>query len=347
MSALDTLGEQNFEQLSVRRLDGGFASIVAVHDTTLGPALGGVRIRKYATDDLAAADALRLARAMTFKAALAGLPLGGGKSVINADPRDDKTVEMLEAHGRHVAAFDGRYIPGADMGTGPADLEVIGRHAPRVSSDGRDPSPYTARGVVVSMETVANRLGSNGIGHKGLDGLRVAVQGIGNVGRGIVELLTARGARVVVADPDPERVASAVTDHGATATALDTVLLSDVDVVCPAGPGLVVTEEVAGRLRASAVVGAANNMFAGPGVGATLAARGVAYVPDFVSNAGGLISCAAEINGEVDFVDRVDRIGVVVDEILHNAAVTRSDPESAAMALAHRRIDAARQGVSG
>ncbi|GAA4475960.1 amino acid dehydrogenase [Rhodococcus olei] len=342
MSAVDTLAEQGFEQLSIQRIAGGFASIVAVHDTTLGPALGGVRIRKYATDDLAAADALRLARAMTFKAALAGLPLGGGKSVINADPHDDKSVEMLEAHGRHVAAFGGRYIPGADMGTGPADLAVIGRHAPRVSSDRRDPSPYTARGVVASIETVSNRLAGNGIGHNGLDGLRVAVQGIGNVGLGIVEQLTARGARVTVADPDPRRVALAVEAHGATATTLDEVLLADVDVVCPAGPGLTVTEAVAGSLRARAVVGAANNMLAGPGVGATLAARGIVHVPDFVSNAGGLISCAAEVGGEDEFVGRVDRIGAVVDEILHQAAVTGSDPDTAAVALARKRIDAAR-----
>ncbi len=341
MSAVDTLAAQDFEQLSVQRIPGGFASIVAVHDTTLGPALGGVRIRKYASDDLAAADALRLARAMTFKAALAGLALGGGKSVINADPHADKTIEMLEAHGRHVAAFGGRYIPGADMGTGPADLAVIGRYAPQVSSDRRDPSPYTARGVVASIDTVSKRLSGNGIGHRGLDGLRVAVQGVGNVGLGIVEQLTARGALVTVADPDPGRVALAVEVHGATAGTLDGVLLADVDVVCPAGPGLTITETVAGSLRAGAVVGAANNMFAGPDVGATLTARGIVHVPDFVSNAGGLISCAAEVGGEDEFVGRVDRIGAVVDEILHHAAATGTDPESAAVALAYRRIAAA------
>ncbi|MFE3291168.1 Glu/Leu/Phe/Val dehydrogenase dimerization domain-containing protein [Rhodococcus sp. NPDC059234] len=342
MSAVNTLAEQDFEQLSIRRLTGGFASIIAVHDTTLGPALGGVRIRKYASDDLAAADALRLARAMTFKAALAGLPLGGGKSVINADPREDKSRGLLEEHGRHVAALGGRYIPGADMGTGPADLEVIGRYAPQVSSDGRDPSPYTARGVVASILTVSNRLSGNGIGHDGLDGLRVAVQGIGNVGLGIVEQLTARGARVLVADPDPARVELAVERHGASATTLDEVLLADVDVVCPAGPGLVVTEAIAGSLRAGAVVGAANNMLADPGVGATLTARGVVHVPDFVSNAGGLISCAAEVSGDTEFLDRVDRIGGVVDEILRHATATGTDPDTAAIALARKRIDEVR-----
>ncbi|MFF0814349.1 Glu/Leu/Phe/Val dehydrogenase dimerization domain-containing protein [Rhodococcus sp. NPDC003318] len=346
MSVVNTLAEQHFEHLSVRRItDAGVASIVAVHDTTLGPALGGVRIRKYANDELAAADALRLARAMTFKAALAEVALGGGKSVINADPRADKTVELLEAHGRHVASLGGRYIPGADMGTCPADLEVIGRYAPRVSSDGRDPSPYTARGVVASIEKVANRLAGNGIRHSGLDGLRVAVQGVGNVGFGIVEQLTARGARVVVADPDRDRVDTAVERHGATATPLDRVLLADVDVVCPAGPGLVVTEEVAGRLRAAAVVGAANNMLSGPGVGETLTARGVVYVPDFVSNAGGLISCAAEVSGDRDFLDRVDRIGTVVEEVLDHAQSTRTDAQLAAITLAGKRIAAARRAA--
>lgn len=332
MSVVNSLADQDFEQLSIRRTEGGFASIVAVHDTTLGPALGGVRIRKYASDELAAADAMRLARAMTFKAALAGLPLGGGKSVVNADPFSDKTRDVLEAHGRHIGMFGGRYIPGADMGTGSADLAVIGRYVPRVSSAGRDPSPYTARGVVASIAAVASHLGRD------VEGLRVAVQGAGNVGLGIVEQLTARGATVLVADPDPVRVEKAVESFGAQPSPLSDILHAEVDVVCPAGPGQVVDHAVAKRLSAVAVVGAANNMLAEPTVSAALAARGVVYVPDFVSNSGGLISCEAEVNGVSDFVDRVDRIGEVVLEILDYARVVGVDSDTAAVSLARRRI---------
>lgn len=333
MSAINSLAEQDFEQLSIQRTENGLASIIAVHDTTLGPALGGVRIRKYESDDAAAADAMRLARAMTYKAALAGLALGGGKSVINADPRSEKTRGLLEAHGRHIALLGGRYIPGADMGTGPADLKVIAEHAPRVSSDGRDPSPYTARGVVASISAVATHLGRDGV-----DGLRVAVQGAGNVGLGIVKLLTAGGATVLVADPDPERVRLAVEDFGAQASSLEEILHADVDVVCPAGPGLVIDERTVDRLKAVALVGAANNMLASPEAGAALIARGIVHVPDFVSNAGGLISCDAELNGLTDFVGKVDRIGDVVIEILDRARATGVDSSTVAIELAERRI---------
>lgn len=337
MSAINILAEQDFEQLSIRRIERGFASIVAVHDTTLGPALGGVRIRRYPSDDAAAADAMRLARAMTYKAALAGLPLGGGKSVVNADPRSDKTRALLAAHGRHVGMFGGRYIPGADMGTGTTDLELIGLYTPTVASAHRDPSPYTARGVVSSISVVARHLGRDG-----LAGLRVAVQGAGKVGAGIVSLLTASGASVLVADPDPERVRMAVEAHGAQAYPLENILEADVDIVCPAGPGEVIDARVVDRLKAVAVVGAANNMLAADGLIDGLIARGITYVPDFVSNAGGLIACEAEVVGRTDFESRVDRIGDVVVEILDHARGTGQDTVGAAVALAEKRIRAAR-----
>lgn len=336
-TALTTFAEQDFEQLLVTRDGTGRRGFIAVHDTSLGPALGGVRIRRYPDDETAAADALRLARAMTYKAALAGLPLGGGKSVINADPRTEKTPELLAAHGRAVARLGGRYIPAADMGTGPADLRAIGAHAPVVAGAERDPSPSTARGVAAAMRAVALRRG-----HGSLEGLRVAVQGVGNVGMHLLALLHAEGARTLVDDLDPLRVRDAVTRFGAEPADGRDVLVADVDLVCPAGAGLVLDADRIERVRAWAVVPAANNALASDELAERLRERGVDLVPDFVANAGGLISCEAEIRGAAVDTDRLDAIGNTTAEVLAAADADGVDSLTAATAVADRRIAAAR-----
>lgn len=342
-TALTTFAEQEFEQLLVSRDPaGGPRGFIAVHDTSLGPALGGVRVRRYPDDETAAADALRLARAMTYKAALAGLPLGGGKSVINADPRTEKTAAVLAAHGRAIGLLGGHYIPAADMGTGPEDLRVIAEYTPVVASAERDPSPSTARGVVAAMRAVARRRG-----HDSLAGLSVAVQGVGNVGQHIVELLHAERARTVVDDLDRGRVRDVVGRFGATPADGSDVLLADVDLVCPAGAGLVLDAERVDQLRAWAVVPAANNPLAGDEQAQRLRGRGIDYVPDFVANAGGLISCEAEIRGVSEFGDQLESIGGTTAEILAAADADGVDSLTAATALADRRIAAARRRTAG
>jgi leucine dehydrogenase len=202
VTLVDDIEARDFEEVVLCRDPGaGLRSVIAIHDTTLGPALGGIRMRRYASHQAAVRDALDLAEAMTAKAALAGLALGGGKSVIDADPASPGKARIVAAHARYVGALGGRYIPAVDMGTGVADLDVVARHVPVVASERRDPSRFTALGVVRSIEA-ALRFG----GRAGLRGRRVAVQGLGHVGRHVVDLLVAAGAEVLVADVDDARV---------------------------------------------------------------------------------------------------------------------------------------------
>lgn len=336
MSVIEQYAHDQFEQLSIRS-EHGVTSIIAIHDTTLGPALGGIRYRLYPDSSAAVADALRLAKSMTYKAALAGLPLGGGKSVINADPAH-KTDTVLRFHGRHIRSLEGRYIPGADMGTGPADLSTIAAIVPVVSSADEDPSPHTARGVVEAMRSA---LAADG--HDSLSGVRVAVQGAGHVGSHIVELLTETGAVVLVADADPERQRVVAERTGALAVDPDEILISDVDVVCPAGPGLVITTAVAEQMKARYVVGAANNMIANSAATDVLMQRGIVYVPDFVANAGGLISCEHEVNQSGHRETNLAGISGTVRTILGLARANHSTTVDAAVAVAEQRLAAARQ----
>jgi leucine dehydrogenase len=331
-----TLAERDFEQLVLTRdPDTGLESVIAVHDTTLGPALGGVRMRRYDDLDAAARDAMDLARAMTAKSALAGLELGGGKSVINAAADDPRRDVLLTAHARAVASLGGRYIPGADMGTSAADMELIARHVDRVSSR-RDPSRFTARGVLCALEAALAWAGEGP-----LRGRTVAVQGLGKVGAHLVALLRARGAAVVVADVDADRVARAVRDHGARPVPVDEILAADADAVCPCAAGGVLTEAAVDRLKARTVVPGANNALAvDAGV---LAGRGIVYVPDFLANAGGVIACEAEVTGRDEGVEaKVTAIGDTTAAVLQEAAEQGLDAVTVALALARRRLEARR-----
>ncbi|MFG1921822.1 Glu/Leu/Phe/Val dehydrogenase [Cryptosporangium sp. NPDC048952] len=327
MNVLQDLQSRDFEQLVVCRDPAtGLESVIAIHDTTLGPALGGVRMRSYASTEDAVRDAMSLAQSMTYKSAVAGLELGGGKSVINAPADAADREALLAAHGRFIASLGGRYIPGADMGTGAADMELLARSVPRVSSR-RDPSRFTARGVLRALDAAVE--------WGNLTVRRVAVQGLGKVGSHLVELLLARGVQVVVADVDPERARR----YGVDVVPADDILSTDADVVCPCAAGGVLTEAAIDRLKARLVVPGANNVLAHDADAGMLAARGIVFVPDFVANAGGVIACEAEVKGTDDGIDaKIEAIGDTTVSILEEAAQRGTDVVTVATLLADRRL---------
>jgi len=331
--------DRDFEQVVLCRDPGtGLQSVIAVHDTTLGPSLGGVRMRSYPTFGDAVADALNLAQAMTYKAALAGMERGGGKSVINADPAAANRRDLLVAHARYIEALGGRYIPAVDMGTTVEDLELIGRHVTTVSSQRRDPSEMTARGVVAAIRAAVAL-------HDGvtLAGARVAVQGLGHVGQHVARLLTEAGAHVLAADVDPGRVRTACQRYGATATPVGDIVGADVDVLVPCAAGGVIDAETATTVKARYVIGAANNLLADNALAVTLSQRGIVHVPDFVANAGGLIACDAELREDDSaLLTKVDGIGRTSEAVLGRAAETGKDTVTVAIQLATARLERAR-----
>ncbi len=279
--------------------ESGLKAILAVHNTNRGPALGGCRFWSYASDEEALTDVLRLSRGMTYKSALAGLPLGGGKSVVIGDARalrrDPARREALfRALGRAVEQLGGLYTAAEDVGTSVADLELVGRETRHVAGVAAgqvgDPSPYTAYGVFRGLQAaVKHRLGRDD-----LKGLSVAVQGLGHVGQGLCEQLSEAGAKLIVADLEEERVAETVRRFGARAADPETILASDCDVVAPCALGAVLNDDSIAALKATVVAGAANNQLAEPRHGEALRRKGVLYAPDYLINAGGIIVIAYE-----------------------------------------------------
>jgi leucine dehydrogenase len=272
--------------------DTGLQTIIAIHDTTLGPALGGCRIRDYADEDEALADVLRLSRGMSYKAALAGLALGGGKAVVITAPDRPKTPAMMQAMGRAVGWLGGRYITAEDVGSSVEDMEAIATATPHVAGrasggDVGDPSPYTARGVFLCLEE-AVRLRHD----RGLRGVHVTVKGLGHVGHALAGLLHEAGARLTVADIDPARVAAARTAFAAETASVEAIAEVPADVYAPCALGGDLSEAAIPRLGAGIVCGAANNQLATEADGTRLQQRGILYCPDYLVNAGGLISVA-------------------------------------------------------
>lgn len=337
---VESLADSDFEQiLHCTDESTGLDSVIVIHDTTLGPSLGGIRMRAYPDHASATADAKQLAEAMSYKAALAGLKLGGGKSVINAAPDTANRDALLLAHARRIQSLGGSYIPGIDMGTTVQDLNLVGTVVSTVSSSRLDPSGYTARGVVAAIRAAVDLTE----GHD-LSGIRVGIQGLGNVGARMAAMLAAEGARLVVADVEEARCQSLAAELGATVVEPAEILSADIDVLAPCAAGAVVTAEVAQALTARYVIGAANNVLAEPGVAATLRARGIVYVPDFIANAGGLIACAAEVyNDDSTLIADVEHIGTTTAEVLLAAARHELDTATVAVTLAKQRIAAGRQ----
>jgi len=279
--------------------DAGLRAIIALHNTTLGPALGGVRMRPYASEADALADVLSLSRTMTYKNAMAGLNVGGGKAVIIGDPRGDKTEVLFRAFGRYVDALGGRYITAEDVGTDVTDMEhiylesayVTGVHQAHGGSG--DPAPFTAYGALQGMRATSARC----LGHEDLSRLRIAVQGLGHIGMELVKLLRDHGATLVVSDLDPARVQRAVNDYGATAVAPEQLLDTPADLLAPCGNERALDVDNVARLQVRMVCGTANNQLADERAGQLLMERGILYAPDYVVNAGGVMNVSLELDG--------------------------------------------------
>jgi leucine dehydrogenase len=277
----------------------GLRAIVAIHDTRMGPALGGCRFIHYDSDEAALLDALRLARGMTYKAALAGLPHGGGKSVIVRPQQHFDRVAMFRAFGRFIDDLRGHYITAEDSGTGLEDMEVIRSVTKWVTGvdpshgGSGDPSPFTALGVRRGIEaSVEHKLGKSA-----LAGVRVAVQGVGHVGYHLCKELHAAGAKLTVADVDALKAERAHREFGAKVVPLDAIFDVDCDVFAPCALGSALNDSTIPRLKAHIVAGAANNQLAVPRNGDDLHARGILYAPDYAINAGGLVNVAQEVVG--------------------------------------------------
>lgn len=341
----DLLEEEfEHEQLSVfRDSEAGVTGAIAIHSTALGPAMGGLRLFRYPTLSAGLVDALRLARAMSFKNAAAGLDLGGGKAILVDDGGwPERREERMRAVGVAVENLGGSFVTAEDVGTTPEDMDVISevtRHVAGRATDrgGRgDPSPYTARTVIAAIES-AVRLQ---IGAGDLDGIRVGVQGVGHVGAELVQLLVTAGARVWVTDVDPDRAAAVADRFGATALPPDGFALGDFDVFAPCALGGAIGAEHVDRLRAVVIAGAANNPLAERRLAARLRDRGVLYVPDFLANCGGIIHVGAEVleltEAEVEdlMAGAVERIASVLEEARSVGAV----PMDLAEARAAERI---------
>lgn len=318
----------------------GLRCIIAIHDTALGPSLGGVRMRPYASEAAALDDALRLARAMTYKFAAAGIDLGGGKSVIIGDPATDKTDALLRAYGRVVATLGGRYIPGIDVGTSQADLRTIGLEADSVSCTGADPSPFTALGVFATLRSCVRHV----TGADELSGLRVAVQGVGHVGESLARYLAEAGADLVLADIDRTRAERLADELGGSVVDADAVVATACDVFAPCAVGGVINDETLPQLRCRIVAGGANNVLADPDHADALRKAGILYAPDYIANAGGVILLDVERAGRPgeDARNRCLQLGERMTEILRRADADDITPVAAADRLAEARLNQAR-----
>jgi leucine dehydrogenase len=327
----------------------GLKGIIAIHSTIRGPAAGGCRMWAYGSAAAALDDALRLSRAMSYKAAMADLDLGGGKAVIIGDPARAKTPALFAALGRAIARMDGRYWAAEDVGVTAEDLgyaraetsQIVGLHGHAAASG--DPTPVTADGVFRCMElAVRRRLG------KEMNGVSVAIQGTGAVGSRLAERLAAAGSQLVLADADPSKAADLASRLGARTVKAAAIFDADVDVFAPCALGGALSEETVPRVKAKVIVGGANNQLAYPGVGDYLFRKEVLYAPDYVVNAGGFINVAAEIcalerGGAYDphWVEaKLQRMVQTLDEVLDRSARERRAPHAVADDLARDRIAA-------
>ena len=322
----------------------GLRCIIAIHSTELGPALGGTRFYPYATEADALVDVLRLSKGMTYKSAAAGLDLGGGKAVVIGDPRTDKTEKLLRAYGRMIASLGGRYITACDVGTYTDDMGIIAREtrwatgADRLEGGSGDSGVMTAYGTYVGIKAAAARVW----GSADLAGRHVAVQGVGKVGRVLVEHLHADGAHLTVADVSEESLDWAVAHAGAEVAATADVHAVDADVFSPNALGGIINDDTLPKITAKVVAGAANNQLLAPAHGAALADAGILYAPDYVINAGGVIQVGDELHPGGHSPERtrarVTRIADRLQAIFDLAETDRIPTSVAADRYAERRM---------
>lgn len=308
----------------VRDRASGLAAIIAVHSSHLGPGAGGTRFWHYPEPKDALRDALRLSRGMSYKNAMAGLPMGGGKAVILADEARTKTSEMLAAFGDVVEGLGGQYVTAEDVGIGEADMVAVSHRTAHVSglpsagddAAGGDPGPFTAYGIYLGIKAaVKHRLGTDT-----MQDVHVAVQGTGSVGAGVARWLAKDGARLTLADIDADAVQALGRELNADVVAPDAILATTCDVLSPNALGAILNDETIGRLDTQIVAGGANNQLARAGHGDALFERGILYAPDYVINAGGIISVATEYlarrEGRIGHVDEVNkRIAAIPDRL--------------------------------
>ncbi len=322
----------------------GLKAIIAIHSTALGPAAGGCRLWSYASDDAALTDVLRLSQGMSYKNAMAGLELGGGKAVIIKTPEFSGSEALYEAFGTFVDKLGGDYVTAEDVGMSVEIMEIISRRTryvtglpQRAGHAGGDPSPKTSWGIFHGIQAAVQFK----LARDSMDGLTVAVQGVGNVGYHLCRFLHEAGAGLVVADIDEARVARAVDEFGASSAALDEILFQDVDVVSPCALGAVFDEHAIPRVRAGIIAGGANNQLATAADGQRLRDAGILYAPDYVINGGGIINVASEYFDDTDddgVMDRVASIGPRLLGIFEEAASSGRPTNEVADAQAKRII---------
>ena len=322
----------------------GLKAIIAMHSTYLGPAAGGARFWHYARDEDGLTDALRLSRGMSYKNAMAGLPLGGGKSVILAPADRRKTPELLHAFGRAVDSLGGRYVTAEDVGMSVADMIEVSRTTnyvaglPNSTGDvGGDPGPHTSLGVFLGLKAAVKRA----LGKDSLDGLHIAMQGAGSVATGVALHACAEGAKLSIADVDAAKAQKLADAVDGTVVAPDEILALEADVLSPNALGAILTEQSIAALRVPVVAGGANNQLATPEDGQRLHERGVLYAPDYVINAGGIINVCTEYLGDGDASlvrERIEGIPVRLEQVWSESAASGRDPASVADAMAQRLI---------
>lgn len=328
----------------------GLKAIIAIHDTTLGPALGGTRMWTYESEEEAIEDALRLAKGMTYKNAAAGLNLGGGKTVIIGDPRKDKNEAMFRAFGRFIQGLNGRYITAEDVGTTVYDMDLIHQEtnfvtgiSPEYGSSG-NPSPVTAYGVYKGMKASAKEA----FGTDSLEGKKVAIQGVGNVAFKLCEYLNEEGTELIVTDINEDAVKRAVDAFGAKAVDPDDIYDADMDIYAPCALGATLNDDTLPRLKARVIAGSANNQLKDTRHGDILHEKGIVYAPDYVINCGGVINVADELIG-YNRERAMKRVETIYDSLLRVFEISKRDSIPSYVAadrMAEERIRSLRKSRS-
>ncbi len=331
----EMMKEASLQELHFRCND-NLQAIIAIHSTALGPALGGCRFVEYDNTESAVRDAVRLATGMSYKAAMAGVPHGGGKSVI-MKPKSFDRKRLFEIFGDFVNELGGRYITAMDSGTEVADMDIIKSVTPYVASSSNigDPSPYTAQGVVQGIKAAVEvKLKSE------IKGLTIAIQGLGHVGYAMAEMLHSLGAKLIVADVDPNKVKKAVDELGAKETSVGEILFQKCDVLAPCGLGGVINADTVNKLHCQIIAGCANNQLDTKDLGDHLYKKGILYSPDYVINSGGLIfaSCRYHEHSDEEALTKIDHLYETLKELFERSAADQIAPHLLADHMAEEKL---------
>ncbi|MGW9100423.1 Glu/Leu/Phe/Val dehydrogenase dimerization domain-containing protein [Priestia megaterium] len=337
------LEKEGYEQVVIcEDAESGLKAIIAIHDTTLGPALGGTRVWPYQSEEEALTDVLRLSKGMTYKAAVAGLNLGGGKAVIIGDPREIKSEKLFRAFGRFIEKLKGRYITGEDVGTTVADMDSIRKEttfvtgvSPELGGCG-NPSPLTAYGVYKGIKSSALKA----FGSEDLTGKVIAVQGVGSVAYSLCRHLHEEGAHLIVTDINSDNVQKAVNEFGAKEVGVDEIYDVECDIFSPCAMGAIINDDTIHRIKARVIAGAANNQLKEPYHGDMLKEKGIIYAPDYVVNAGGVITVEDELHGfnAERTIKKIDSIYMTFQQVFEIAEQENISTHRAADKLAEKRI---------